>query len=408
MSQASFNDEQIRYDLIATTGGELQKVAASTAKKISTQLDSIHNCQESFNLVNNQISVVEQSIASMHSNFNLIAEDSTKNAKRLMQVCQAMNDLEDNFDSISKMVKTINTIADQTNLLALNATIEAARAGEAGKGFAVVANEVKELSKTTKIANENIQKTIGLITSSIQNLALSLNETKKVIEDSVEGIDDSKKNMQRVTDKTTQFSGIIQENIQSFTELAYQSEFVDEQVRELSVMGESFTNLLEMMNVQGLFTGAENPIYRLMPLIENSDYFNNTRFCENSLNEIVLKEDDVLISATDTKGRISFANSKFYQIAEYDRGELIGRPHNTIRHPDMPKTAFMDLWEVIESGNMWCGIVKNKSRSGKFYWVKALVFPCYRNKQIMGYISVRKKPTSEEVFMAMDAYKKLP
>ena len=74
----------------------------------------------------------------------------------------------------------------------------------------------------------------------------------------------------------------------------------------------------------------------------------------------------------------------------------------------MPQAAFKDLWDVIESGNLWVGIVKNKSKSGKYYWVKALVFPCYANKRIIGYISVRKKPSFQEIRMAEEAYKKLP
>ena len=120
-----------------------------------------------------------------------------------------------------------------------------------------------------------------------------------------------------------------------------------------------------------------------------------------------MANDDVLISATDAQGRINFANGKFYEIAEYQRGELINKPHNIIRHPDMPKTAFKDLWSVIESGNLWTGIVMNKSKSGKHYWVKALVFPCYSNKEIVGYISVRKKPSFQEVEMAKEAYRRL-
>jgi hypothetical protein len=74
----------------------------------------------------------------------------------------------------------------------------------------------------------------------------------------------------------------------------------------------------------------------------------------------------------------------------------------------MPKTAFEDLWNVISEGNLWIGIVKNKARNNKYYWVKAMVYPCYDKNRLIGYISVRIKPTKSEIDMAIDAYRKLP
>jgi PAS domain S-box-containing protein len=408
MSETGFNNEQIRYDLINISGKELRKVASSTANRITRQLESIHNCSDSFSSVKEQLLIVENAMRDMESTFGFMGNDATQNAARLNEVCQAMYQLEGNFESISKLVKTINSIADQTNLLALNATIEAARAGEMGKGFAVVASEVKELSRTTKVANENIQKTISLITDSIKNLSGSLETTKSAIDQTLGNIEGSKQSIRTITSQTYQFGQTIQNNVKAFELLSDQSEVVSEQVQELSVIGDSFANLLEMMNVQGLFQGAPNPIERLAPLLEKSDFNDKTRFKESTINEIVLAEDDVLISATDCKGRITFANSKFYEIAEYQRGELLNKPHNIIRHPDMPKTAFADLWSIISSGNLWVGIVQNRSRTGKYYWVKALVFPCYKNSEIIGYISIRKKPTVHEIMSARKAYCLLP
>jgi len=316
--------------------------------------------------------------------------------------------LEENFESISKLVKTINSIADQTNLLALNATIEAARAGEMGKGFAVVANEVKELSRTTKVANENIQKTISQIKDSIKGLSSSLTVTRSSIGQSLSNIDGSRESIRTISSQTLQFGRMIQDNVKAFDHLAGQSGQVDEQVSELSVIGDSFTNLLEMMSVKGLFRGSDNPVLRLKPIVESSSFHDATRFRFSLDRETVLTTDDVLISATDAKGRITFANGKFYEIAEYEKGELLNKPHNVIRHPDMPKTAFKDLWDVISSGNLWSGIVVNRSKTGRHYWVKALVFPCYANNQIVGYISVRSKPTQQEILSAIEAYKHLP
>ena len=407
MAETGFNDEQLRYDLINITGKELRKVSRDTTVKITKQLTGILDCSKSFSSVKDQLSNVDLSMRKMESTFGTMSSDANENDRRVNQVCNAMAGLEQNFESISQLVKTINSIADQTNLLALNATIEAARAGESGKGFAVVANEVKDLSRTTKLANENIQKTINLITESIRELSSSLALTRDSISQTLKNIDGSRQNIRSISNQTIEFGNTIQNNLKAFEVLAGQSAEVDDQVKELSVIGDSFINLLEMMNVQGLFQGAPNPIDRLSPMVAGSTFADNNRF-KSKAGEVLLADDDVLISATDIKGRINFANSKFYEIAGYAAGELLNKPHNIIRHEDMPKTAFKDLWDVIESGNLWCGIVKNKTKAGGFYWVKALVFPCYVHGKISGFISVRRKPNLMEVQMAQEAYRKLP
>jgi aerotaxis receptor len=83
----------------------------------------------------------------------------------------------------------------------------------------------------------------------------------------------------------------------------------------------------------------------------------------------------------------------------------VGKPHNIIRHPDMPKTAFSDLWSLISAGKLWQGFVINRGAKGIVYWVRAMVFPCYRNGQIVGYISIRTKPSKESIVEAKAAYR---
>jgi PAS domain S-box-containing protein len=407
MAETGFNEEQLRFDLINVTGKELKNVAKDTAMRIQQQLGHIDESSHSFEQVKSNLSIIENAVREIDSTFGLIANDANNNSTRLTEVSDAMGQLEHDFEAISGLVKVINSIADQTNLLALNATIEAARAGESGKGFAVVANEVKELSKTTKSANEDIQNTLVQITASIHGLSEKLKQTSEAIHNSLENVSSSKNNISTITQQTSSFGSIIQNSISDFQNLTSHTLHMNTQVSELSTIGETFTYLLTMMNVHGLFKGAGNPIDRLAPLVADSDFFDGSRFTKAE-GETVLKDDDVLISATDEKGIITFANHKFYEIAEYEHGSLIGKPHNIIRHPDMPKTAFADLWAIIEGGNLWQGIVKNMAKSGKIYWVKAMVFPCYQGGKIIGYISVRKKPSAEEVSMAKEAYKKLP
>lgn len=408
MANSGFNEEQLRFDLINITGKELKNVAKDTAGKISGQLKNIEDSSQSFEKVQNNLSVIENAVMQIDSTFNLIARDAGNNSVRLIEVTDAMGTLEDNFEAISNLVKTINSIADQTNLLALNATIEAARAGESGKGFSVVANEVKELSKTTKIANENIQTTLIKITNSIQALSEQLKLTSAAIKESLTNIETSKENITTINKQTTSFGGVIKNSINDFQKLSESTLGMNTQVSELSTIGDTFTYLLEMMNVKGLFLGAGNPLHRLEPLLKDSQFFDGKRFANFSEKETVLKDDDILISATNEKGIITFANNKFYEVAGYSYGSLLNKPHNIIRHPDMPKTAFADLWTIIKGGDLWMGIVKNRTATGGFYWVKAIVFPCYQGGKITGYISVRKKPSLEEVEMAKDAYKRLP
>ncbi|MCE8025790.1 methyl-accepting chemotaxis protein [Billgrantia aerodenitrificans] len=108
--------------------------------------------------------------------------------------------------------------------------------------------------------------------------------------------------------------------------------------------------------------------------------------------EYEIRDDQNLISRTDSKGRITYASSTFCEVSGYSREELIGSPHNLIRHPDMPEAAFENLWKTIEAGEVWSGLVKNRRKNGDFYWVHAHVVPIVENGQLQGYTSVRVKP----------------
>jgi len=125
------------------------------------------------------------------------------------------------------------------------------------------------------------------------------------------------------------------------------------------------------------------------------------------MNEYILKADDFLVSQTDEKGIILFANDDFCKVAGYTLEELIGKPHNIVRHPDMPKAAFKDLWETVKRGQIWTGFVKNKTKNGGFYWVYATVFPLNECVASKGYLSCRRKPSREEIEKAEKLYAKL-
>ncbi len=113
--------------------------------------------------------------------------------------------------------------------------------------------------------------------------------------------------------------------------------------------------------------------------------------------ELKLGLDSFLLSETDEKGIIRFANDEFCKFAEYNLDELIGKPHNVVRHPDMPKAAFEDLWKTVQSGKPWKGFVKNKTKNGNYYWVFATVFPFRSCDGSNGYISCRRMASPDEI-----------
>ncbi|WP_163559774.1 methyl-accepting chemotaxis protein [Halomonas sp. NO4] len=120
--------------------------------------------------------------------------------------------------------------------------------------------------------------------------------------------------------------------------------------------------------------------------------------------EYVIREDQNLISRTDSKGRITYASPTFCEVSGYSRDELIGSPHNLIRHPDMPEIAFANLWETLEAGEVWSGLVKNRRKNGDFYWVHANVVPIVEAGEVKGYTSVRVKPRDADKARAEAAY----
>ena len=123
--------------------------------------------------------------------------------------------------------------------------------------------------------------------------------------------------------------------------------------------------------------------------------------------EMILDEFAFLVSETDEKGIIIFANDDFCKMAEYSVDELIGKPHNIVRHKDMPKVAFKDLWETVKRNEIWSGYVKNATKSRNYYWVYATVFPTITSDGKKGYLSCRRKATKEEIDVHNELYKNL-
>ncbi len=124
-------------------------------------------------------------------------------------------------------------------------------------------------------------------------------------------------------------------------------------------------------------------------------------------NEHLMHDDQLIVSSTDLKGIITSFNRDFVEISGFTSEELLGAPHNLIRHPDMPAAAFADLWRTVKAGKPWTGIVKNRCKNGDFYWVEANISPLRKGGQITGYISVRRKPSQEQIAAAEMIYARL-
>ncbi|WP_110641645.1 PAS domain-containing methyl-accepting chemotaxis protein [Salinicola sp. CPA57] len=123
--------------------------------------------------------------------------------------------------------------------------------------------------------------------------------------------------------------------------------------------------------------------------------------------EFVIGDSDYLISRTDLKGRITYANPAFVRVSGFSREELIGAPHNLVRHPDMPSAAFANLWQTLENGENWSGVIKNRRKDGSHYWVQSTVTPIVEDGKIAGYTSVRVKVADKPRRLAEKHYPQL-
>ena len=119
-------------------------------------------------------------------------------------------------------------------------------------------------------------------------------------------------------------------------------------------------------------------------------------------------DDNVIISQTDAKGIITYGNRAFFNVSGYEKEELIGYPHNVIRHPDMPKEIFKKMWETIQSGEVWNGLVKSLRKDGRYYWLNTEILPIQNeNNKIIGYISTKKVASKKDIQENEEIYQKM-
>jgi PAS domain S-box-containing protein len=126
------------------------------------------------------------------------------------------------------------------------------------------------------------------------------------------------------------------------------------------------------------------------------------------MNELLFSADEIIVSKTDTRGKITYGNELFLKLAGYGEKEILGAPHNIVRHPDMPKIIFKLLWDTLKQKKEIYAYVVNTARTGEFYWVFANVTPSFDSRgEVVGYYSVRRKPSQQALNIVKPLYKQL-
>ncbi len=129
---------------------------------------------------------------------------------------------------------------------------------------------------------------------------------------------------------------------------------------------------------------------------------------DNEEEYLIEADNSTIISQTDLKGIITFVNRKFCNVSGYKKSELIGKNHNVVRHPDMPKALFKKIWEKISHGETWNGLLKNLRSNGQYYWLNAEITPVYNEQnEIVGYIAIKKPADNQEILASQELYQKM-
>lgn len=403
-------DLSIELELVGNSGKELETVLGAIKNHTEEQIPSFNNIIQEINQISDLGELFVGDTKAVFSHVNDGQQRVHKVGESIRDLAHRLDTYSEDLENIQINLRFIEEIANQTNLLALNATIEAARAGEVGKGFAVVANEIKELSRNTQKTKEEIIATVEKLMESSQEMQGALNNSQDLMEEVDEGNKKITEQMSESQERVVQFTEKVSNSREIISKMEDMVKTSAQDIEEVDVIAITIRELMGYLGHTGLLSMGDNPNDKFKPVAKSSDFFDGNRFNLPPDKERVLKDNDILISITDSKGVIRFANSNFCRIAGYSFEELNGKNHNVVRHPDMPKAAFKHLWDTIQGKQIWQGIVINSCKQeGEYYCVKATVFPCIdASGNVTGYISVRSKAPREQIEEAMDMYKKIP
>ncbi len=397
----------IRTELTAGAEAELENVVSQVNDATSEQRKVLDALSEDASQIIAQAQSAAEAAHAVQNSAASAHQQAEQGSAGVADANSKLQQLRSSFEDIAKLLGEIGDLSNQIDLLALNANIEAEKAGVAGRRFSVVAAEVKDLARRTQRSKESIDDVVVQLFGDLDTLTVSLDQSTTRIDDALEASEISRVAGEDIASALIELCTITDRAGMNITEVKSTSDFVDRSMHDMGVIGTTFEAMLAHMRADGLFAQHNDPLERLAPLVAESTFHDPTRFL-NLGEELVMNERDIIISITDPRGVITYANHSFVTFAEYQAQDLVGKPHNVIRHPDMPRAAFEDLWQVIKNGELWQGYVVNRSKLGKHYWVKATVFPYLKSGRLQGYISLRTKPEAGAIARAIEAYRQLP
>jgi len=171
-----------------------------------------------------------------------------------------------------------------------------------------------------------------------------------------------------------------------------------------------FKDVFIKSNIQYYRKVLEEKKEKSSHLDSQKDYFQSIIYGKNKIkliDEEYKFDDGLIVSSTDLKGIITYANRKFCEISGYTKDELVGKNHNIIRHPHMPRVVFKELWNSLHFGNEWKGIVKNLRNDGRYYWAYSHIMPIVEDKIVIGYSATKRPVLASELSQTIELYKRL-
>ncbi|WP_337862662.1 methyl-accepting chemotaxis protein, partial [Nitrososphaera sp.] len=373
----------------------LDEMATATTTQTRTIEEVAKGVQDISSAVQNTATSVNSAMQKTTSS-NEAIQQAAKEAQLGMEKMNILKErVSKSFDEIAilgselkkiySMVNLITKIADQTSLLALNAAIEAARAGDSGKGFAVVADEVKRLADSSmKGADDisgtvkNLEKVAATTMQHIEQGNVSLAESYEVITKVLSSLD-------KVAQMVAGITASMHEISSAAEEAASGSEEVAESGEEVASVSQE--NLRQIDRLRELKRNETSTI------LDASD-------AARTLAKITgIMDQANIISMTDLDGNITYMNDKFLEVAHFASSELMGQSHRLLKSGFHSPLLFEALWKSVTAGKTFTGYVRNRSKDGSIYWVKATINPIRDGDgRITGYVSVRA-PVTELMVM---------
>ena len=377
-------------------GASLKELEAATksqtsgTEEVSQSIQSIATAIQG--VASNATKVMEMMRQSeqVAQNINVDAEQGMQKMDNMKSIIsESSNDVKTLANELAKvdnMTSFITQIADQTNLLALNAAIEAARAGDVGRGFAVVADEVRRLAENSKKGAEDISQLISSLKESSDKTTKSIEKGNNIVRDAYDMISNILKSIKNIADSITEVVSQMQEISAATEEVSSGTEEATAASEEILSVAQTNLKSFEDM-VQAKEKEAQ--------LLKDA---NNSAKTIAAINDVL--DDSTIVSNTDIDGLITFVNKHFLDVTKYPAEELMGENHRVIKSGWHDSSLFEKMWKTLSSGDTFRGYLRNQTKDGSVFWVKATISPVYdEGGQIKGFTGL-SSPVTELFVMS--------